>query len=114
MATCCVKKDREEARNYAVDFSLALDTGDSLQGTPTVEVTQRKRSGAYEDKSSDFGSLNAVISGDQVQFQLGAGGTNEQAPGRYWVRVTVATANGETLVETVELEVTAQGDTDIP
>ena len=123
MATCCVTKDREEARNYAVEFSAALDDGDSLSGNPTVEITRRKRSGAYEDKSSEFGALNAVISGTQVQFQIGVGDPVDigppvvaatQAPDRYFIRVSVDTAQGEILIETVELEVTAEGDTDAP
>ena len=114
MATCCVKKDREEARNFAVEFSTGLDTGDYLTGGPVVEITRRKRSGTYEDKSSEFGLLNAVIAGTQVQFQIGAAVATKQAAGRYFIRVTCGTNSGETLIETVELEVTAEGDTDAP
>lgn len=116
-------KDREETLKMAVDFSDALDTGDSLSSVTDVKVTKQDGGAgtAWSDCSSEFGSPTGSINGEMVELTLGAASGSNQIPTasrspnhNYCVRVTVGTSNGETLVGTPTLEVTAVGDSDAP
>lgn len=109
-------KDREESLKLAVDFSDALDDGDSLSSVDAVEITKQAASeSSWTDVSTEFGSPTGTISGDTVNVTLGpASGTDQDPAPRYILRVTVSTANGETLIGTPTLDVTAEGDPDAP
>lgn len=107
-------KERKEVDTKTVDFADRLDSGDSVSSLTSITITQQTSSG-YKDVSSEFGSPTGTLSGDTVDLDLGAAASGDQDAGsNYIIRVEVDTTDGETLIATPTLRVTAEGDPDAP
>lgn len=97
------RKHRLEKANYSHNFAAQLATGDGLTGTPTVKVMKwDATTGAWVDKSSEFGTLSPAISGTKVIWTLNAAAATKQDGGEYRLLVECDTTNGEHLVSEVQ------------
>lgn len=109
-----IEKHRLETRDYSVDWANELATGVSLSGTPTIKVL-KYASSAYTDSSSEFTITNEQTSGTKSLWRMGAAGSGQQDSDVVWyVRVSQATDNTQTLVSVHRLYVTEQADPDAP
>lgn len=109
-------KHRAESDTFSVDFENLLGSGEALTAsTEVVKVTEYDgENETWKDVSSEFGSPSGSVSGTEVQFTLGKGGTDEQDGGSYVVRVECDTDQGNTLAATATLFVDETGDPDAP
>lgn len=106
-------KHRKEKIAVSSDFADTLSSGDSLDTVQTVKVL-KKSGGSWKDVSSEFGNPSGTIDQDKVDYDLAAAGSGDQAAGGYRLFIEVDTANGETLVHTPSLGVSAEADKDAP
>lgn len=112
------KKHANALLTMGSDFTSAIQSGDSLTGTPVVAVHKGTGVhydtdagaflpvGPWEDVTAEFVSGTPSVSGSEVLFFAKArAASGEQARGTYVVRVEASTTNGEKLVDTFNLEV---------
>ena len=106
-------KHRGETIKFNISFVDALNTGDTVSAVAEVIVTE-KRGTAWVDVTSQFGTPVVAKVGDTVDVTLFAGASGEQGEGHYRLQVEVDTTDGETLILTPTLSVTAQADPTAP
>lgn len=88
-------KHTKERKQFSVDFSKRLNTGEALAGTPTVTVRQGER-WKGTDATGNFLDGDPEIQGTSVQFWFADG--VDQTPGGYAVVVMAPTDAGRKLV----------------
>lgn len=102
------QKHRDEREIFAIDLAQRLSVGEILS-SPEVTVSLHADDGTWQDKTAEFLTGAATISGTKVQFTLkNAASVGEQpASVRYMVYAKASTNAGRILVCTTNLTVTA-------
>jgi hypothetical protein len=105
------EKHRDERETFEFDFVNRLVAGETLS-VPEVRVSRRTM-GVFEDKTAEFITSSAIISGTKVQFTLiaAAQGSHQAAPCDYVVYCKATTSQGRILVGTAFLNVRAEAVT---
>lgn len=89
-------------RNVSVDFTGALDSSETLTGTPALQSSGAlTTSGAQVNTSVIVINGVSVAIGKAVQFTVSAA-----AKGKYLIEIVVTTSGGQTLEGAVRLNVT--------
>lgn len=113
-ASAPLEKHRLEALAYSVDWTNRLASGESLTGNPTVTVLLDS-DGTFSDVSSEFSITSLSTTENKSTWRLGAASTDEQdADAVYYVRVSQATDNSQTLISIHLLIVYEFADTTAP
>lgn len=89
---------RGERRFLSVELSAILAEGDSLAGTPTVEIVKKRGRAATTMVDNDPAP---AVDETAVEFWLDV--PDDQERGNYLAIVTCATTNGEVAVEEAPL-----------
>jgi hypothetical protein len=108
------EKRRAETRNYTLDWSRQLDTGEVLSGNPTVTVVKITGQTAT-DASSELNISNQTTSGTKSVWTFGAATTGEQDEDDvYYVIVKQSTDASHTFESIHRLYVYEFGDNTAP
>lgn len=109
------EKHINESEDFAFDFKNVIDSDVESLSNPTVKVRKRTEdsdgTAIWEDVTSEFGTLNASVSGTQVTFTLeSAQNDPDQENSPYLVYCEVDVSSGRTLVATESLATIRVGD----